>query len=75
MITLALKKIPTLRMKMYTVVHGCIFFVSDSILLYVIHVECNKYLHKGPFNYYLMTKGWLGGSENVNFPLLYTLKM
>ena len=36
----------------------------------IIHREV-----KEPFNYHVKTMGWVGGSENGNFPLHYVLKM
>ena len=42
---------------------------------YIGLIISNQLYDKGPFLYYVRVKGWVGGPENGNFPLLYVVKM
>ena len=44
-----------------------------TICMEIIICKCN--IAKGPFLYSVRTWGWVDGSENGNFPLLYLVKM
>ena len=42
---------------------------------FCIQSRTKSFLSRGLFIYYVRTYGWVDGSENGNFPLLYVLKM